>query len=799
MRALLAFGTILGWSVAALAQTSPGFNSNTQLSSAALNSAIASRLLWSTAGAGMVQATGRTSARALSDIGADIFNVMDYGAKCDDTTDDATAINAAFTAARASPATSLTQPFTIVGPTTRRCLIKSTINMTGFIKAGWSVKGLNLDCAVNQGLCVDGLTSRWGDLDMSINGQQTNGPAVGLQIGRISTTSSDDLRFSHLVITGWFTPGGSYSYGTGLYNFASENLSAVDTYIYNRSTTVPSYAMILDAYNHFNVTSAFVTQTVPVNTQESMDGDNFYGGEFLTAGSSPALWMGGTVQTQFLNSYLATVGGSGVPGTCVIDLYELNALADQKATFDIHLEHAGITDGFCIDGTSTAPVFTSFKYHDANGEYTNSAFKVTGSAASVGLDGADISLATLPTGNTVKLFDNPTIWTVSGSVYLPNIANWNEPLAMNGRVCIAGVCTNYIPTEVLNRNPDFVVDQVAGNQLVHPISGTQALVDGWRNTVAGGIATNTYAFTDTISSPGGGFTNFEQAAVSTPISPSATQENAMQSVIEGPDFAPMQWGSAAAQPITVDFLAWSDNAGTFSDFFQNNGASRSYVLNYVLTANAWTHIIQVIPGDTAGTWFTSRNRPGLVFGFNLAGGSNFQASPNAWQAGAFYATSTTTNYSNISGAHFRVAAVHVRSGPFELPYKARPLVTELTNAQHWFSKSFESVIQPAQNAGPVGAVTFVLPYAYSSGITAGTNIPFPKTMYSANDTGFPPISFYSTGAATANCYNSTKSRDSGAASVVNEGDSGFGLSCALISGDAAGDQIQVHWSAFSGQ
>jgi hypothetical protein len=59
----------------------------------------------------------------------------------------------------------------------------------------------------------------------------------------------------------------------------------------------------------------------------------------------------------------------------------------------------------------------------------------------------------------------------------------------------------------------------------------------------------------------------------------------------------------------------------------------------------------------------------------------------------------------------------------------------------------------------------------------------------------PTVTFFSTNAASANCYDATQAADAGAAAAVNVGFNAFGLQCTLVTGNLLGDQLQVQWTA----
>lgn len=81
------------------------------------------------------QATGSTTQRTLAARAADVVNVKDYGAVCDGSTDDTTAIQAAFTAA-ASASTGITLTFPV-----GQCLISSQVSQSIGASHGIRVRG----------------------------------------------------------------------------------------------------------------------------------------------------------------------------------------------------------------------------------------------------------------------------------------------------------------------------------------------------------------------------------------------------------------------------------------------------------------------------------------------------------------------------------------------------------------------------------------------------------------------------------------------------------------------------------
>lgn len=191
--------------------------------------------------ASSITATGSTTARSAAARAADTFNIMDYGAVCDGTTNDNTAINAAFAAAAASSAYTNNNAVTIVGAATRGCLMNS-INATMFsrgtganLRPRVTVQDMTLLCTGAGNICFDALGADLIKMqNVSIRGNTApNAPEICIQIGMISATSAAWHSFDHVNCNNEFS-------FTALYNYGSEAVTYLDSMFHNaHSTTGP--------------------------------------------------------------------------------------------------------------------------------------------------------------------------------------------------------------------------------------------------------------------------------------------------------------------------------------------------------------------------------------------------------------------------------------------------------------------------------------------------------------------------------------------------------------------------------
>lgn len=135
-----------------------------------------------------------------------------------------------------------------------------------------------------------------------------------------------------------------------------------------------------------------------------------------------------------------------------------------------------------------------------------------------------------------------------------------------------------------------------------------------------------------------------QITVSTVDAAIAAGEYALVATrIEGGYVADFCWGTAQAQQAVVRF-GFKGPAGTYHVVIQNNGNTRSYVAQMVISgaqANTDTEQVFIIPGDVTGTW-AADNSVGLHLYIVLATGSTYQGALG-WQAGNIIGTSAQSN------------------------------------------------------------------------------------------------------------------------------------------------------------
>ncbi len=339
-------------------------------------------------------------------------------------------------------------------------------------------------------------------------------------------------------------------------------------------------------------------------------------------------------------------------------------------------------------------------------------------------------------------------------------------------------------------NGDMLIDQM--NEGGASTASSGARIDRWRINLQSALTITTQR----QNAGPTGYSNSLKITNGTGATISSAQENDISQRIDGPILSNIGWGTNNSQPVVMEWWAQASTAGTYNIAILDGGQTHSYVMPFSLAAaNTWQYFSQVVPGAPLGmgTYTSAYGAINAFLKIDLGSGATLQASSgNQWQAGKYLSTSGSVELGANTGATLTVTGIHMRPGPFAVPYEPRDYGTELALAQRYYAKSFPSGTAIGQNKGSAGAMTLQTPVTSGSW---GAYVAFPATMAVSPAT----ITFYSTGAATANCYNSTKAADVGAGSAVNAGTAGFFAACSLSSGSpAAGDLLQVQWSADTG-
>lgn len=169
----------------------------------------------------------------------------------------------------------------------------------------------------------------------------------------------------------------------------------------------------------------------------------------------------------------------------------------------------------------------------------------------------------------------------------------------------------------------------------------------------------------------------------------------LQYSIEGHDYAQLKDNTA-----TLSFWVKATKPGTYSMGFLNSGNDRSYVAEYIINAaDTWEKKIITLTFDQAGGTENYTNGTGIRVRIGIATGSNFHTTPNAWQAGAYWGTSSVVNGVDNVANDFFITQVKLELGSGATEFIARPLEEELALCQRYYETSYDIGVTPGTADG----------------------------------------------------------------------------------------------------
>jgi hypothetical protein len=246
-------------------------------------------------------------------------------------------------------------------------------------------------------------------------------------------------------------------------------------------------------------------------------------------------------------------------------------------------------------------------------------------------------------------------------------------------------------------NGDMRIDQRnAGAQLSNTTS-SQYNIDRWNtfNTQTGKFTVQQNAGSVT---PPAGFTNY-LGITSNAYTMGSDDFFGVGQLIEGYNFADLNWGSANAKTVTVSFWVRSSLTGTFSVGFQNAGVLFTNYTYTINSANTWEYkTITVVP-PTTGTWATT-NTVALQLYWSLGGGSTYVGGTVGTYASTtpFYIQPAgCTNIIGTNGTTFYITGVQLEKGSAATAFENRQFGQELALCQRYYEKSYEPAVVPGTN------------------------------------------------------------------------------------------------------
>jgi hypothetical protein len=148
--------------------------------------------------------------------------------------------------------------------------------------------------------------------------------------------------------------------------------------------------------------------------------------------------------------------------------------------------------------------------------------------------------------------------------------------------------------------------------------------------------------------------------------------------VEGWRFWRLQWGTGAAQPITLGFYVSANRAGVYSGTIENGAANRSYPFTFTINnGSTWEWKTVTIPGDTAGAWYTGQNARTMMIWFNLASGTTFAGPPGVWANANYVAAAGGINGAANLSDYLQISNLIVLPGNEAPPVERAPYVMRL--------------------------------------------------------------------------------------------------------------------------
>jgi hypothetical protein len=158
----------------------------------------------------------------------------------------------------------------------------------------------------------------------------------------------------------------------------------------------------------------------------------------------------------------------------------------------------------------------------------------------------------------------------------------------------------------------------------------------------------------------------------------------VQQRIEAQDIQHLDYGDASAKTLALSFWFRSPKSGTHCVALYQSDSGRAYVREFtVASADTFEKFAVTFPGDTSGT-INDNTGSGLVLGFPLIAGTNYQAAADGWAAGEDYATSSQQNLMDNTANNIYITGVQLEVGEVATAFDHRSYGQELSLCQRYF-------------------------------------------------------------------------------------------------------------------
>jgi hypothetical protein len=310
------------------------------------------------------------------------FNVKDYGAKGDGTSDDTGPIQAAADALRATQSSTTSSLLPVspgmlyFPPGTYK--VTGSINLQSLKAYGWGVVGSGAVILANcAGKTVfDALGASYGFFrDITIIGSSASVPAIGIQVGRIThdAAPAGGHLFSGVHMDGHFSVA-------DVLNSAGEGNVYLNVQLRNIRTAAEACVMITDGRHHYTPVTDYTPSAWALDEEDSCIQHTFINTDWGVL-NGPTCKFTNSSQVNFIGANYMTAAnaaaihfevGGGAGGNVFRDL-----------NFDVHLENSstpGMTAAveFSRPSTNAGTIaIEAFRYRDHLPNVTEAIIKAT--------------------------------------------------------------------------------------------------------------------------------------------------------------------------------------------------------------------------------------------------------------------------------------------------------------------------------------------------------------------------------------------------------------------------------------
>lgn len=378
--------------------------------------------------------------------------------------------------------------------------------------------------------------------------------------------------------------------------------------------------------------------------------------------------------------------------------------------------------------TGVIPAPAVFRFTDSKG-----APLVNGTLSIYLADGT--TLATVYTDATLATTQtNPIVIPASGMVQI-----WLNPVSTfvyvlkdsTGAIIytVPGVTPNLAPAtpqSVFTGFKNFIVN---GNLLVDQRQDptgtiTNFIVDRWGRGFNPTTGRNSYALDNTILTPNANPT-IKLVCTTAQVTMGASDAGTMSTWIEGSFAKTLLWGTANAQPFTLQCFIQSNMAAPFNlsisignaDANVNRRYCRTFLIDSVTQSPNGRIYTFTFPGDTDPHWLatpavTSAYGDWCVISYGLAAGVNMTAPAGNWvtpsTSGNPSLSGAVGNFYSLVGNQLNIGDVQAERGQVATAFETRSFQEELRLCMRYFQKSYD-YLQAQGTVTVDGELHYVLP------------------------------------------------------------------------------------------